>query len=51
MFVIVGNVFCFLSSLPRLVLVLVCLFVASFSTLSLVLWSDFFPVIILNIYE
>ena len=51
MFVVVGNVFCFLSSLLRLVLVLVCSFVASFSTLSLVLWSNSFPGIILNICE
>ena len=40
--------FCFLSSLLRLVLVLVCLLVASFSTWSLVPWLDSFPGIILN---
>ena len=51
MFVVVGNVFCFLSSLLRLVLVLVCSFVVSFSTLSLVLWLDSFPGIILDICE
>ena len=40
--------FHFLSSLLRLVLVLVCLFVASFSTLSHVPLLDSFPEIILN---
>ena len=40
--------FCFLSSLHLSVLVLVCLFVTSFSTLSLVPRLDSFPGIILN---
>ena len=40
--------FSFLSSLLRLVLVLVCSIVASFSTLSLIPWLDSFPGIILN---
>ena len=40
--------FRFLSSLLRLVLVLVCLFVGSFSTLSHVALLDSFPEIILN---
>ena len=40
--------FRFLSSLLRLVLVLVCLFVASFSTLSHVPLLDSFPEVILN---
>ena len=40
--------FCFLSSLHLSVLVLVCLFVTSFSTLSPVPWLDSFPGIILN---
>ena len=46
-----GMHFHFLSSLLRLVLVLVCLLVALFSTLSLVLWLDSLPGIILDICE
>ena len=43
-----GNVFCFVSSLLWLVLVLVCLFVTSFSDLVLFSLTGFFPGIILN---
>ena len=48
MLVVVGNAFCFLSSLLRLVLVLVCLFVASFPNSISCSLTGFFPEIILN---
>ena len=48
MLVTVGDAFCFLSSLLWLVLVLACLFVASFSNLVSFSLTGFFPGIILN---
>ena len=48
MVVFVGNVFCFLSSLLRLVLVLFFLFVASFPNSVSCSLTGFFPGIILN---
>ena len=48
MLVTVGDAFCFLSSLLWLVLVLACLFVASFSDLVSFSLTGFFPGIILN---
>ena len=48
MLVTVGDVFCFLSSLLWLVLVLACLFVTSFSNLVSFSLTGFFSGIILN---
>ena len=48
MLVTVGDAFCFLSSLLWLVLVLACLFVASFSDLVSFSLTGFFPGMILN---
>ena len=48
MLVIVGNVFCFLSSFPWLVLFLACLFVTSFSDFVSCSLAGSFPGIILN---